>query len=225
MVYSESKRVFRSKFLEYQLLHPRKGKLLLYFHFYLKTLAALYRMVLAMVYLRNCNYGKFVSVNGRPLIQAVGKITLGDHVAIWSVFERTKLLVHEGARLTVGDHSRINGAHISVKKSISIGKNVRIGPYTLIMDSDFHDVYDRYRLGKNGEVIIEDDVWIASKSTILKGVHIGQGAIIAAGSVVTKDVPPYAMVGGVPTRVIKFLQHPDQNVKPPIENLANVRKL
>lgn len=222
---AESKNLLQSKFHEIRQDHPTSGAIGLYFLFLSKTISAFGRMLMAKYYLRNCRKGRFVSVNGKPLIIVTGTITLGNNTAIWSVFERTKLLVHEGARLTVGDYSRINGAHISVKKSIKIGKNVRIGPYTLIMDSDFHDVYDRYRSGKNGEVIIGDDVWIASKATILKGVHIGQGAIISAGAVVTKDVPPYAMVGGVPAKVIKFLQHPDQNVKAPNEDLVNVRKL
>lgn len=55
-----------------------------------------------------------------------------------------------------------------------------------------------------GDIVVEDDVWIAHGATILSGVRIGQGAVIAAGSVVTKDVPPYAIVGGVPAKVIKY---------------------
>ena len=55
-----------------------------------------------------------------------------------------------------------------------------------------------------GDIIVADDVWIGYRATILSGVHIGQGAVIAAGAVVTKDVPPYAIVGGVPARVIKY---------------------
>ena len=55
-----------------------------------------------------------------------------------------------------------------------------------------------------GNIIVRDDVWIGYRSTILSGVEIGQGAIIAAGSVVTKNVPPYAIVGGNPAKVIKF---------------------
>lgn len=55
-----------------------------------------------------------------------------------------------------------------------------------------------------GDIIIDDDVWIGYGVTILSGVHIGQGAIIAAGAVVTKDVPPYAIVGGVPAKVLKY---------------------
>ncbi|MDT9605892.1 DapH/DapD/GlmU-related protein [Lactobacillus johnsonii] len=55
-----------------------------------------------------------------------------------------------------------------------------------------------------GDIILDDDVWIGYGATILSGVHIGQGAIIAAGSVVTKDVPPYAIVGGIPSKVLKY---------------------
>ncbi len=55
-----------------------------------------------------------------------------------------------------------------------------------------------------GDIIIDDDVWIGYGSTILSGVHIGQGAVVAAGSVVTHSVPPYAIVGGVPAKVIKY---------------------
>lgn len=60
-----------------------------------------------------------------------------------------------------------------------------------------------------GDITVDDDVWIGFRSTILSGVHIGQGAIVAAGSVVTKDVPPYAIVGGVPAKVIKYRFSPE----------------
>jgi len=55
-----------------------------------------------------------------------------------------------------------------------------------------------------GNIIVDDDVWIGYAATIMSGVHIGQGAVIAANSLVTKDVPPYAIVGGIPARVIKY---------------------
>lgn len=55
-----------------------------------------------------------------------------------------------------------------------------------------------------GNIIISDDVWIGYGATIMSGVHVGQGAVVAAGAVVTKDVPPYAIVGGVPAKVIKY---------------------
>lgn len=55
-----------------------------------------------------------------------------------------------------------------------------------------------------GDIIVDDDVWIGFGSTILSGVHIGQGAVVAAGAVVTKDIPPYAIVGGTPAQILKY---------------------
>ena len=60
-----------------------------------------------------------------------------------------------------------------------------------------------------GDIFVDDDVWIGYGATIMSGVHIGQGAIVAAGAVVTKDVPPYAIVGGVPAKVIKYRFEPE----------------
>ena len=61
-----------------------------------------------------------------------------------------------------------------------------------------------YGATSKGDIILEDDVWIGCRAIILSGVHIGQGAIVAAGAVVTSDVPPYAIVGGVPAKVLKY---------------------
>ncbi|MGZ1074383.1 CatB-related O-acetyltransferase [Streptococcus thermophilus] len=60
-----------------------------------------------------------------------------------------------------------------------------------------------------GDIVLDDDVWIGYNVTILSGVHIGQGAIVAAGAVVTKDVPPYAIIGGVPDKIIKYRFSPN----------------
>lgn len=60
-----------------------------------------------------------------------------------------------------------------------------------------------------GDIIVDDDVWIGYRATIMSGVHIGQGAVVAAGAVVTKDVPPYAIVGGVPAKVLKYRFEPE----------------
>lgn len=60
-----------------------------------------------------------------------------------------------------------------------------------------------------GDIVVGDDVWIGYGATIMSGVHIGQGAVVAAGAVVTKDVPPYAIVGGVPAKVIKYRFEPE----------------
>ena len=62
----------------------------------------------------------------------------------------------------------------------------------------------RFEAFSKGNIVVEDDVWIGYRATIISGVHIGKGAVIAAGAIVTKDVPPYAIVAGVPAKVIKY---------------------
>lgn len=186
--------------------YPEAGKLKLYSIFIARIASMAQRLIAAKIFLRKCTkIGKLVTTKGRPLIKNEGAIIIGDRVAIWSVFDRTKFFVHPKACLRIGAQSRINGVHISVKHSVTIGDRVRIGPYTLIMDSDFHDVNDHLKEGKSGSVKIENDVWIASRAIILKGVTIGKGARIAAGSVVTHDVPEHTLVGGVPAKLIKRL--------------------
>lgn len=60
-----------------------------------------------------------------------------------------------------------------------------------------------------GDIVVDDDVWLGHGALVLSGVHIGQGAVIAAGAVVTKDIPPYAIAGGVPAKVIKYRFEPE----------------
>jgi len=194
------------KFQDIRNEHPGVSGLSLYWIFLSRMVSYVVRLVAAKYYLRNCKTGKLVSTRGKPLIIAKGEITIGDRVVIWSLFDRTKLSVRTGGKLVIGDGSRLNGVHIAVKDYVEIGKNVRIAPYTLIMDSDFHAVDEHDVDGKRAPVIIHDDVWLASKCSILKGVTIGQGAVVATGAVVTKDVPPYTVVAGVPARVIQHLR-------------------
>ena len=68
-----------------------------------------------------------------------------------------------------------------------------------------HDDLDTFSKGK---IVIDDDVWIGESSIVLSGVHIGQGAVIGAGAVVVNDVPPYAIVGGVPAKILKYRFNP-----------------
>ncbi len=97
-------------------------------------------------------------------------------------------------------------------KDIKIGNKVLFGPHVYIIGGDHnYSVVGRYmfdvkqkRDKDDQPVIIEDDTWIGCNVTILKGVTIGRGAIVSAGSLVIKDVPNYAIVGGVPAKILKY---------------------
>lgn len=101
---------------------------------------------------------------------------------------------------------------ISIGEFVSIGENVDFmlgGEHPTNCGSTFPFIEyfaegQREITGTKGEIVVEDDVWIGSHSVILSGVKLGQGSIVAAGSVVTKDVPPYAIVGGAPAKLIKY---------------------
>lgn len=82
-----------------------------------------------------------------------------------------------------------------------VGNNVDIGQEVNIWTLE-HDPHDDYHITKGGDIIIEDYVWISTRATILPGVKIGRGAVVALGSIVTKDVPAMAIVGGIPAKVI-----------------------
>jgi maltose O-acetyltransferase len=193
----------KTKITTYQEKNQEDSTLRIFF----KMIQAGFRVLSARFYLRNCTkVGKWVSINGKPIIGNEGKMILEDEVRIWSSVNQSKLYTGKKGKLTVGKNSRVIGAHIDARHLISIGENVQIGPYTVILDSDFHDVKDHFGEGSAQAVYIEDDVWIATRVIILKGTRIGKGAVIAAGAVVTKDVPPYCVAGGVPARVIKKIE-------------------
>ena len=102
----------------------------------------------------------------------------------------------------------------AARSSIRIGNKVMFGPGVAILGGNHRtDLVGRFMADitnaeKRAEddigVLIEDDVWVGARATILDGVKIGRGAVVGAGAVVTKNVPPYAIVGGVPARVLRF---------------------
>ena len=135
---------------------------------------------------KNISLGRGVALNRYVSLTADrGSITLGDNVYI-------------------GDFCTISGDD----GEVIIGKNVLIAAYTLIQAANHNfDRLDIPIMDQGHEpsfVHIEDDVWIGASCVICPGVCIGTGAVIGAGAVVTKDVPPFAVVGGVPAKVIRY---------------------
>lgn len=141
------------------------------------------------------------SYNGRTSILRMDKNSVLN-VDNFNFMYGADVILFKGAKLTLGRNSFINSdCKIRVHKSISIGNDCAISHDFTVMDSDAHKIIGGDDEAK--EVIIGNHVWIGTRVTILKGVHVGDGAIIAAGAVVTKDVPAKALVVGVPAKVIR----------------------
>lgn len=122
-------------------------------------------------------------------------------------------------RVIIGDYCYFTNAVLLCELEVRIGKYVVIGWNTIVTDTDFHPLSPAERIAdavacsplRDGRprpevlkksVIIEDDVWIGPNAVVLKGVRIGQGALVEAGSLVTRDVPSRARVMGNPAQVI-----------------------
>jgi acetyltransferase-like isoleucine patch superfamily enzyme len=138
-------------------------------------------------------------------------LVFGDKVTIgsYAIIRPTNLYGGEaGVGLKVGNNSSIGPySYIGCSGYIEIGDNVMMSPRVSIY-SENHNFSETDRpMIEQGVtrsfVIIEDDCWIAANAVILAGVTVGKGSVIAAGSIVTKDVPPYSIVGGNPARIIK----------------------
>ena len=107
-------------------------------------------------------------------------------------------------RIVVGAHTNINKRCVlDGRGGVIIGNNVDIAQETNIW-TEQHDYNSPTYKSVCKEVIIEDYVWLASRVTVLPGVHIGRGAVVASGAVVTKDVPPLAIVAGIPAKIIGY---------------------
>ncbi|MBQ9536191.1 MAG: acyltransferase [Desulfovibrionaceae bacterium] len=152
-----------------------------------------------------------------------GTIKIGDDVSIISSWRRataqtlyapTRLRVFgPKAVIDIGQACEMSGASITARSTtIKLGRGCLLGPNCVITDSDFHapwpcemrSISPGFELDQGVE--LEDYVWVGMQSIILKGVHIGRGAIIGARSVVTRDIPSYSVACGAPARVIRRVE-------------------
>jgi acetyltransferase-like isoleucine patch superfamily enzyme len=149
--------------------------------------------------------GKYISIGKNTTIGKNGVLTAWDRY-MNDCFNPQIII---GDKVSIGDY-----CHITAINKIIIGNGVLTGRWVTITDNahgsnTFNEIDippAKRTLFTKCPVIIEDNVWIGDKVTILPGVHIGYGAIIAANAVVTKDVPAYCVVGGNPARVIKIIK-------------------
>jgi acetyltransferase-like isoleucine patch superfamily enzyme len=166
--------------------------------------------------------GRRIRFNGRCVLQLQkgASIQIGDDFhcnsgsdnAIDNV-ECSKIVVYNKASLFIGNMSGMSNTVIQCKKSIWMGNYVNIGAGCLIMDTDFHSISWQIRM-KRGDgdcassapIVINDYVFVGAKCIICKGVTIGEKSIIAAGSVVVKDVPAGEIWGGNPAKFIRKVE-------------------
>ena len=130
------------------------------------------------------------------------RFCLGDY----SIVESFACINNAVGDVIIGDHTRI-GLHNTIIGPVSIGSHVNLaqGITVTALNHNFEDT--EKRIDEQGvsttPVVIDDDVWIGANAVILPGVHIGNHCVVAAGAVVTKDVPPHSLVGGVPAKIMK----------------------
>lgn len=147
-----------------------------------------------------------VRLQGRVCVSGSGEIILGRGVSFVGTLVPVELATYDSGRISIGNRTFINyGSSIAARTSVEIGADCHLGHYTFIMDNNQHDIIERTKLPPSAPVVIEDHAWIGSKSIILPGVRIGTRAVIGAGSIVTKDVPPRCVAAGNPARVLRHL--------------------
>lgn len=169
---------------------------------------------------------KKISFNGSAtiedgcFIQALSKggITVGNNFSLGrnSIIECTGVIRELGEELIIGDNVGIAAnAFIAMRGKIEIGSNTIFGPNVSIHaeNHNFSDIDKPIKLqgATRKGVKIGEDCWIGSKAVILDGVTIGSHSIIAAGAVITKDIPEYCIAGGVPAKVIKMRKEEVKN--------------
>ena len=126
------------------------------------------------------------------------KMTIGRRTSFhWRAAFYAPSGIRIGANSIIGNDAFLDG-----RRGITIGTNVNVGGHVQIFTLE-HDPDDRGFGTRGGPVSIGDRAYVATRSTILPGVTVGEGAVVAAGAVVTRDVEPYTIVGGVPARFIK----------------------
>jgi acetyltransferase-like isoleucine patch superfamily enzyme len=161
---------------------------------------------------RRISLGRSVIIENDVFIDALSQngVELGNNVTVakFSTLQCTGVIQELGVGIDVGDNSAIGAySFLGGQGGIRIGKNVIMGPKVNIFSEDhgFDDLEKPIRLQptRRQGVMIDDNCWIGANSTIVDGVHIHSGCVIAAGSVVTKDVPANSIAGGVPAKVIR----------------------
>lgn len=149
--------------------------------------------------------GRRAQVLGWPTVNA-SDLRIGDDFKIWSGHRQT--LISGWGPLRIGSRVFVNvGSVVICVKGIEIGDDVALAHEVMILDSDSHGIEGRVHV--EAPVRIGAGTWVGARAMILPGVCLGQRVLVAAGSVVTRDVPDDVLVAGNPARVVRSLDYPD----------------
>lgn len=161
---------------------------------------------LRRIYLK-AEIGSHTSISGKAILDSSfgGSITIGSNC---NIHDYAMILTY-GGDIRIGNRSTVNPFSVLYGHGgLNIGMGVRIAAHVVIIPGNHNfDDPDRYIFQQGMTCLgiqIKDDVWIGSGAKILDGIVIGKGAVIASGAVVDRDVPDYAVVGGVPAKVIRY---------------------
>ena len=153
---------------------------------------------------RATSLGRRVRLSGRPAITNGGRMTIGDRVRLVSTVATLELVSLPHGYLEIGENTFINyGTSIVSSSHVRIGDDCLIGTHVMVMDCDFHRVEDKAWDTTGEPIVIEDRVWLGNRAMVLKGVRVGHDAVVAAGAIVTRDVPPRSLVAGVPAKIVR----------------------
>jgi acetyltransferase-like isoleucine patch superfamily enzyme len=170
-----------------------------------------YRILNTFVWKKVCYIGTHSRVFEGCVISKKGTLYIGNDSLIG---KNTSISLMENASVRIGNFVSIgSNSQITANNRIVIGDGVMTGPMVLITDNS-HGDFERSHLSmavkkrpiiSKGPVVIMNNVWVGAKASILPNVTIGEGSVIGANAVVTKDVPPFSLVVGNPAKVVKRL--------------------
>lgn len=169
----------------------------------------------ASIWLRGCTHvGSKTRTFWRPHVENRGRIVIGSRVRLNSNWAPVELVTGPAGVIEIGDGVFINyGTLISAHTRVRIGQNVMVGNYAIISDTEIPGIGDPpgAPLMEARAVDIGNNAWLAARVTVLPGSHIGAGAVIAAGSVVSGDIPAGAVAGGIPARILRAVATEDSS--------------
>jgi acetyltransferase-like isoleucine patch superfamily enzyme len=168
----------------------------------------------AFLRLHGVRCGSLPVARGRlPIVHAQGRVVVGRGLRTRSKQARIELGAGPGAELVIGDHVFLNqGVNVYAARGVRIGAHSKLADHAAVYDTDFHPVGPGTT--RTAPVVVGANVWIGRAAIVLPGVTIGDHSVVAAGAVVTADVPPRSVVAGNPARVVSTFDCPDDWVRP-----------